>query len=268
MFDLVYRQNLPRTPAYLGMSLSVRGRKLFKAKKSKKPEEQNKKSKKEKSEIIKNADILPKYVKTMLSPKVYTGPIIHDFIEELQSYYDSSDNGIDFAFPVNPPVKKKHSGTKNERVHKKININKSKSNKSFIDRNVSVKENNLAAPIVPKNRLIKNDYLRLFDEWSAKTNEEKLITKTNGHWERDTSSILKGKTILAKLNNETCESNLNKSDSIQRCSSSLSLTIFPSLNNNNNQITRNNKFLTIGLGLKSIKSAVTNQLILPNNCQS
>lgn len=29
LFDLIYKQNYPRTPPYLGMNLSVRGRKIF-----------------------------------------------------------------------------------------------------------------------------------------------------------------------------------------------------------------------------------------------
>lgn len=31
LFELIYKQNYPRTPPYLGMNLSVRGRKIFKS---------------------------------------------------------------------------------------------------------------------------------------------------------------------------------------------------------------------------------------------
>lgn len=273
MFDCVYRQNLPRAPAYLGMSLSVRGRKLFKAKKNKQKPDETKKSKKEKHEPMKNSDILPKYVQTMLNPNVYTGPIIHDFIEELQTYYDSSDNGVDFVPAIHPPTKKKHIGAKNERVQKRTSINKNsiiKSNKNFINRNASENENRLTTPTIPRNRLIKSNYLRLFNEWSAKTNEEKGETRNSTCWERDTCSILKGKTIVTKLNIDSIENNINKSGNTSRCSSSLSLsTILPSLNNNNNNSAiANNNFLTVGCSFKGTKSALTNELILPNTCQS
>ncbi|CAH1992455.1 unnamed protein product, partial [Acanthoscelides obtectus] len=136
-FEQVYRQNYPRTPPYLGINLSVRGRKIFRSKSKSK----NEKSEKEKalvrlrkndfvkSEFIKDAAItriLPK----LISPETYQGPVIEDFIEELSRSVscDQTDCGVDFV-PVVKPEKK----VKSERVSKRVS-KKAKSNTSSVYR--------------------------------------------------------------------------------------------------------------------------------------
>ncbi|VEN43993.1 unnamed protein product [Callosobruchus maculatus] len=125
LFDLIYKQNYPRTPPYLGMNLSVRGRKIFRSKSKGK----NEKSEKEKalvrlrkndfvkSEFIKDTAItriLPK----LISPESYQGPVIEDFIEELsRSVNCDQDCGVDFV-PVVKPEKKVKSERKAKRKRK------------------------------------------------------------------------------------------------------------------------------------------------------
>lgn len=262
MFELIYKQNMPRAPAYLGMSLCVRGRKLFKTKKYKNREDNQKKPKKDIDVHKQNTDILPKYVTTIMSPNLYKGPVIHDLIEELNTMYDSNDNdnsnGVDFASPVHipPPPKKKNIGTKGERVSKRASRLKKQTNDlNFVNRKSSANENKLQATSAQKNRkrLVKSNYVSLFTEWHAKTSESN--EKSLEFWERNTASILKGKNILTKLNFDTLENTLNKCDKTQNCLSSLSWnSILPALNNNN-VAKKNKNFLTVGMSLQNVKNS-------------
>ncbi|XP_050309337.1 tubulin glycylase 3A-like isoform X2 [Anthonomus grandis grandis] len=130
LFELAYKQNYPRTPPYLGMNLSVRGRKIFRAKaKTVKSEGKEQKERhsltvarpKRATQLIK-AEILSdaaasRALPKLLSPNIYSGPVIEDLIEELHKTIYESDSGIDFALPVNQKVntelnvRKKPTGT-------------------------------------------------------------------------------------------------------------------------------------------------------------
>ncbi|CAG9767549.1 unnamed protein product [Ceutorhynchus assimilis] len=113
LFEMIYKQNHPKTPPYLGMNLSVRGRKIFRGRSRSKPETKDprekafsstKKPKRPpeftKAEMLNDiaaSRALPK----ILSPDIYSGPVIEDLIEELHKTIYKSDSGIDFVLPVN-----------------------------------------------------------------------------------------------------------------------------------------------------------------------
>ncbi|GJQ82797.1 hypothetical protein Trydic_g13500 [Trypoxylus dichotomus] len=128
LFEMIYKQNLPRAPAYLGMSLSVRGRRVFKnrSKRSKGSGKENelKSDKKEIASLKAPSPIVqPCYTPKEISPNMYDGPIIGDLIEEIQhSYLSYCENGIDFV-PTTPQqmkLKKKISANgKPERKNKR-----------------------------------------------------------------------------------------------------------------------------------------------------
>ncbi|XP_018320480.1 tubulin glycylase 3A-like [Agrilus planipennis] len=92
-FDLVYRQNFPKPPAYLGMNLSVRGHRIFRKKLKHKDskeikEEQNTyiKRRKDPDNESKNTEFTlskPKNLPAVNIVKMYKGPVIGDLIEEL-----------------------------------------------------------------------------------------------------------------------------------------------------------------------------------------
>lgn len=237
------------------MSLCVRGRKLFKTKKNKTGE--SKKNKKEEAK-----DTTPKYITTLISPGLYKGPVIHDLIEELNSLCDSSNDtdtlkGIDFASPVHvpPPPKKKNNGAKIERVSRRLSRVKSKSNDvPFTNRNSSAKESSTPAVTVPrsKSRLVRSNYVSLLQDWQSRRYESSH-EKTE-LWHADTSSILKGKNILAKLHYDNLESKI-KFEKTPNVSPLSWHNIFPNYNgsNHNHQFQGSANFLTVGLSLQNLK---------------
>ncbi|XP_019868015.2 tubulin glycylase 3A [Aethina tumida] len=128
LFELVYRQNFPKTPPYLGMNLAVRGRKIFRMKSKSKQEKKEEKKKRDtilvgqkRREIIKNKfipdnNILKTFPKSVKGPEAYKGPLIQDLIEELHKTFTySDDNGIDFV-PALPTI----SGKKEDKLDTKI----------------------------------------------------------------------------------------------------------------------------------------------------
>ncbi|KAB0797593.1 hypothetical protein PPYR_08586 [Photinus pyralis] len=114
-FRLVYKQNLPKPPLYLGMSLLVRGRRLFKTKKAKSKESKEKLTL---LQDITDATINRQFPK--LSPvSDYNGPVIKDFIEDIIHAPSMESSGYEFI-PALPSTsaKKKHS-SKHERKSKR-----------------------------------------------------------------------------------------------------------------------------------------------------
>lgn len=198
LFELIYKQNLPRPPAYLGMNLSVRGRRVFKNRNK----TQKKEKEKENENMYKNKGLLhttnlieanlagmsqfPK----IFSPEHYKGPVIADFIEELHNSFNIHHCGVDFAAPVSSPPNKKNKSKQKEnnkqRVLKGCFIRKCKVNKSLsIPRRRKLSENKTA-----------DAEILCTTEWSnnLKCGVEKF-QKIRKHWERETNSILVGKTI-------------------------------------------------------------------------
>lgn len=243
LFELVYRQVLPRPPAYLGMSLSIRGRRIFKAKKSK-LKEQKDKDNKEKQE--KKVDIVETFVDDRTSkvstkhasPNIYKGPIIGDLIEEISQKISKHSQGYEFipALPQcsTPPTKR--SAVKNERVPNN-NLHKNKTNtynlsnrKQNVKENCKSLENNCCKP---RSLFVKSAYFGLFHEWKMKNKlspspEPVLLTK-NCSTPIDTSSILQRRATLSKFNIQKLSNSaitMNKKNvQIPYCLSSVNLSL-------------------------------------------
>ncbi|XP_068903412.1 tubulin glycylase 3A-like isoform X3 [Tenebrio molitor] len=133
LFDLVYRQNLPRVPPYLGMNLSVRGRKIFKNKYKLKlpPKEKskeydnnaqmwlNRKQEFAKAEARRGATA-PTNLPKLPSPNLYKGPVIEDLIDDLSKSIKSPKSPpVDvIKVPKQESVKKKCDTGRNKRERK------------------------------------------------------------------------------------------------------------------------------------------------------
>ncbi|XP_060518271.1 tubulin glycylase 3A-like isoform X2 [Cylas formicarius] len=88
-FELVYKQNYPRTPPYLGMNLSVRGRRLFRCRTRSVKEHQEREKSENAPRLRKTAARQPKTLPDIPAAEVaYKGPIIKDLIEELHETGD------------------------------------------------------------------------------------------------------------------------------------------------------------------------------------
>ncbi|KAL1490565.1 hypothetical protein ABEB36_013236 [Hypothenemus hampei] len=141
LFEMIYKQNYPKTPPYLGMNLSVRGRKIFRTRvrNSFKSEGKELRDKSHysssnrprktpeliKTEVLSDA-VASRALPMILSPNIYSGPIIEDLIEELHKTIYETDSGIDFVLPINQkskqidiPVKKKTTPNRGDRKSKR-----------------------------------------------------------------------------------------------------------------------------------------------------
>ncbi|KAJ8920803.1 hypothetical protein NQ315_004944 [Exocentrus adspersus] len=207
LFELVYKQNFPRTPPYLGMNLSVRGRKIFRSKSKAKSE---KEKEKEKSIMrLRRTDILSSINKPVLpnivSPASYRGPIIEDFIQELNRTV-SDKGGIEYVPALKTVEKPKTAGIKSERVPKKSSCKyKFNKNHSFY-RKQNAKENN------KEEATVINNYIDLFSEWSLKCKIPCDYSRRpcQDSWEKETASILKGTNILKSCSSNTIDSDSSK----------------------------------------------------------
>lgn len=245
LFEIAYKQSLPRPPAYLGMNLAVRGRRVFRNRnKSQKKDKEKENDILYKAKEIRHTNLL-ETATTRLLPKIrcdeqYKGPVIADFIEDLHhNLYATDENGVDFVPAVSPPpLKKKHHGSnKKERVFKSCYTCKAKVNK------------NLSLPRRRKSNESRSFKLAQTEiscnEWSTNHNQmsyvkngvEKLEKIRNCYWERETTSILAGKTIKLGDNSKTVDFNKNSIKTTQCLSSSL---------------------LTVGTGYNSSKRALKN----------
>ncbi|RZC31981.1 tubulin glycylase 3A-like, partial [Asbolus verrucosus] len=210
LFDLVYRQNLPRVPPYLGMNLSVRGRKIFRSKNKLRQQSQkdkpkdydnsaqlwlNKKQEQVKTDL-KRSLTAPTNLPKLSSSGMYKGPVIEDLIDDLSKSLKSPKivNMDVIKVPKSEPVKKKcDTNRKKERVSKKGRYYRSKINKvNFISRKQNAKEN---IKDEDSDEHTTKNYLGLLNEWASrnKSNDctEIATQKGDGVWERETASILK-----------------------------------------------------------------------------
>lgn len=198
LFELIYKQSLPRPPAYLGMNLSVRGRRIFRNRNKSHPKAEKEK---ENETLYKSKGLPPALTKVIennggssklpkiFSPEHYKGPVIADFIEELHNTFSCEHNGVDFVSPVSPPPVKKNKNLGNnknnnnkERVLKGSFVRKCKVNKSLsLPRRRKISENKAAET--------------LCTVWSNIKYDGEKFEKIRTCWERETNSILVGKTI-------------------------------------------------------------------------
>ncbi|KYB27443.1 Tubulin glycylase 3A-like Protein [Tribolium castaneum] len=133
LFDLIYRQTLPRVPPYLGMNLSVRGRRIFKTRhRHKTPQKErkefdssaqmwlNRKHEFVKAELKRSLTApAPTNLPKLPSPGLYKGPVIEDLIDDLSKSIKSPKivNVDVIKVPKSEPVKKKCE-QKNKRERK------------------------------------------------------------------------------------------------------------------------------------------------------
>lgn len=232
MYELIYRQNYPRPPAYLGMNLSVRGRRIFKVRSKSKKEKENNETKYNKREIIKaeyqDTALALKQVPKILSPDLYKGPVIEDLIEEIHhNYYNCGEHGVDFvpAVPPSPPAKKK-SPMKHDRVVRSCYA-ATKIKQNSLCRKSNVKESS-KKPQKNEAKLKKTD-VGLFDgEWNTTrklaSDEASEAQKIGLAWERDTATILRDRYLININTFNDDQGKPNKSiTKSQDCLSSLSL---------------------------------------------
>ncbi|KAF5304471.1 hypothetical protein FQA39_LY09667 [Lamprigera yunnana] len=212
-FELVYRQTFPRPPAYLGMNLIIRGRRMFKTKKIKA---------KDSKEAMNTSQTLPeellkKHLPVLVNKSAYRGPVIGDLIDEIQQNMNSDKlNGTEFVASTSASGKKK-SSIKMERVSKRdSNSVKNTSNKiNFVSRNQNVKENSKIMEFGYKKLrsvFIKSAYFGLFSEWKLKNKfpispEEKLYLNKESEV-KNVRSTVRENSILSKFS-----SHLSKGDS-------------------------------------------------------
>ncbi|XP_063917987.1 tubulin glycylase 3A-like isoform X2 [Zophobas morio] len=219
LFDLVYRQNLPRVPPYLGINLSVRGRKIFRNKNKLRLPPRETKSKdyennaqmwlNRKQEFIKNdmkrSSTAPTNLPKLGSPG-YKGPVIEDLIDDLSKSVKSPKVAKVEVIKVakSDTVKKKSEGAtkhKRDRVSRKRSSSKSKTNKNhFVSRKQQNAKENIKDDDVSDDQK-SSSYLEFFNEWASRNKsqdfKEAKTQRDVGVWERETASILKGKNILS-----------------------------------------------------------------------
>lgn len=104
LFELVYKQNLPQTPAYLGMTLSIRGKRIFRKKSSAKHKNEKTNIKMD-HRYMRNMN---KFEKPKINFEViseYHGPIIGNLIEELHdTLFKNTIEDMERVVPAAPQV--------------------------------------------------------------------------------------------------------------------------------------------------------------------
>lgn len=190
------------------MNLSIRGRRIFRNRSKSKLE----KEKAEKEKIIlklrrhdllktEGENALNATLPKIISPSAYNGPIIEDFMDEINKSMDK-DSGVNFVparkSEAAAPQARKRPETKNDRVSKYCSA-KCKSNKSSLYRRQNVKENNRRSMTTIGRISNTNRYVSVFRDWTIINKMTSEINKNgceNNVWEKKTASILKGTTIL------------------------------------------------------------------------
>ncbi|KAJ8954421.1 hypothetical protein NQ318_011096, partial [Aromia moschata] len=249
LFQLVYKQNFPRIPAYLGLNLSVRGRRVFRNRSrirtDKDKKESNKEKEKErmilqqkkqeyfKQEYIKKLPIINSNLVTTTSV-CYKGPVIEDLIEELHKSVGGNDSDSTKVPKPKPTVHKKNNdGMKAERVSKTSSCRFSTNRTHSFYRRQSAKEN------IKKPRKVvdvsDNNCFGVFHEGSIKskiTSEYK--PSCEDMWEKETVSILKGANILSSCSANTSDDDPNKNCFRPYCLTTFDLNkLLPQLNGGN-----------------------------------
>lgn len=247
MFELAYKQSLPKAPAYLGLSLSVTGKKLY-----------NKKVKERKSEIRNVTPVVPKTPsgdtvseKEQPIPAEYTGPIITDFLTWLNPYDSIPVNKDDILLGANDSVMVRHALT----VVKSGLIMKTHSKKrksaTLSSRTRSRRERNAEhrRRIVPHSCCRQDEstsckQIGKYRTESASKSEISKVDRSVGNkrcyidpieWERETASILRPTiSIQNKLTSKLGPTPVRHTKSGMVTSFSKSLT---NLNTRSNQAT-------------------------------
>lgn len=222
LFELIYRQNLPQTPAYLGMSLSVRGKKIFKKRNAVKQKCEKKDSIEHKHKVCRS--MKPKInLDSMM--KCYNGPVIGNLIEELHdTLFKNTIEDIERVLPPAPQVSLMSTRISPQRTTKQLSV---------LQQNYSASATNGGPPDTKRkitNSKFVFDRKRSTRERSSSRSEQSRLTNpcsvssllqrgpvfelskslTSTAWEQNTASILNLKSNLADLTidqktNSTCQ---------------------------------------------------------------
>ncbi|XP_074031079.1 tubulin glycylase 3A isoform X1 [Leptinotarsa decemlineata] len=195
LFEMVYKQNFPRTPPYLGMNLSIRGRRIFRNRSRVKSESDKADREKALRRLRRNDFIKKEFMKDSeiknILPKIipkenYKGPVIADFIEDLKSLNDGKDSGVDFIPAIKSEGHKKKYEAKSERVSRKRNARESSRMTS---------------------RSSSSSCFGVSKELKMSCNGSSSF---NDVWKEGTASILRGTNILNKGSDTTYGTDVNK----------------------------------------------------------
>ncbi|KAJ8979034.1 hypothetical protein NQ317_003137 [Molorchus minor] len=253
-FQLVYKQNFPRIPAYLGLNLSVRGRRIFRNRSRTRVDKDKRDKDKEREKALiharKHEYFKQEYIKKLPTinpnilpntPKSYKGPVIEDLIEELHKSVGCSD--VDSITVIRTTANKKNTelGIKTDRVANlssyKHNVNK---NKSFY-RKENVKEN-IRNPYSSRISSSNSSCFGVLNEWSLRNEITSDIRKLSCEnlWEKETASILKGTNILSTRSTDNGDINeSNKSCFRSNCLATFDLNkLLPHVNCNHDNFDR------------------------------
>lgn len=212
LFELIYRQNLPQTPAYLGMSLSVRGKKIFRKKNSAKQKSEKKDSIEHKHKVCRA--MKPKInLDSMM--KSYHGPVIGNLIEELHdTLFKNTIEDIERVLPPAPQVSLMSTRVSPQRTTKQLSVlqqnysasapsggpsdNKRKiTNSKFVfDRKSSTRERSSSRR--EQSRLPNPCSMSSLLQRAPVFDLTKTLTSTPA-WEQNTASILNLKPNLTTL---------------------------------------------------------------------
>ncbi|CAG9854394.1 unnamed protein product, partial [Phyllotreta striolata] len=218
LFELIYKQNYPRAPPYLGLNLSVRGRKIFKTKSKSNHREKGDKEKAlmrlrkhdfVKSEFMRDNNIakllpLPK----LICSNDYSGPVISDFIEEIQKVATERVCGVDFI-----PSTKSDPHHQNFMNHHHIISRNGSSNNKKIDR--VLRSRDAAAVTKPKTTDASTRHCRRRSVREKNKPTTSRITCGTSNWTNlkltlaDTAMLLNGTKQLVKGTNVFTDINKN-----------------------------------------------------------
>lgn len=262
MFEMIYKQTSPCRPAYFGINLAIRGRRILKSK--------NKSHKKDDTkhhrEIIKRDEFALAQLSPTHSPDVYKGPIIEDFIQGLQHNLQMGlEHGVNF-FPANasvPIIKKK-----SERV------SKSSHNHSVTLKNNSFYRKQNDGEKTRKREMQKLNRTRLgfYSDWATKqtiNNEICDYKKLRATWEQESENIHKKNNREDKNNNITDSNKFNIKKPL--FVSSLSLhNLLPHIDNTRANVSvKSRDYLLTTTDVRcNRKSALKSKITLPTSVQN
>lgn len=273
------------------MTLSIRGRKLFKKKTSGKEKLEKKDSAENK---LRTKTIKPQMQMELI--KNYNGPVIGNLIEELQetlfknSVEEETDDpsspmmeGISRSAPIQKPIVAvqdlqpvtqkatvslscKQRSNKNLFLDRKLNaVRESNTSSSTSSRKVhSYSYNHRPSKIHAntKNPTSQQQNSSLYDKWKQGVENKQIKSVSNNRWEQDTASILKSKSDVLRNTVIHSEDIKFSSSLVNPCYISSLTRILPDIDTKNH--TSQNLF-TVGLGYKNnyFKPIIKENIILP-----
>lgn len=265
MFEVIFKQTSPCRPAYFGINLAVRGRRIIKSK-NKSHKKENPKHHRNR-EIIKRDEFELAQLSHTPSPDIYKGPIIEDFIQGLQQNLQMGlEHGVNFVPAIaSAPISKK----KNERV-----------SKSSHNHSISLKNNSFCRKQSDGEKTRKRETQKLnrtrlsfYNDWARNykiSDEISDYKKLRATWETETENMRKKSNVEDRNNNiyDSNKFNLKKPLFV----SSLSLhNLLPHIDNThaNVSVKSRDHYLLSTTGVScNRKSALKSKITLPSSVQN